>query len=103
MSPTELSLREMRKRGYRCQVVEHYHFYAKKRIDLFGIIDIVCIGRGKTVGLQTTSYSNISSHRKKIIECEARRDWIGDGNRILLHGWKKKEGRWILKEEEFAI
>ena len=93
----------MRGRGYLCQVVEHWHFYAKRRMDLFGIIDIVCIKDGELIGLQTTSYGGLSAHRKKIRESETISPWLRSGARFLLHGWRKKEGRHTLREQEYRI
>lgn len=103
VSPTQLSLKEMRERGYLCQVVEHWHFYAKRRIDLFGIIDIICIRDGETVGLQTTSYGCLSGHRKKIRKSDTLRPWLRAGNVFLLHGWRKIKGQHTLREQEFSM
>jgi len=41
---TQLTLREMRKRGYTAFVVEHWDSFARKRRDLFGFADILCLG-----------------------------------------------------------
>lgn len=103
ISPTQLSLREMRERGYRCQVVEFFHYYAKKRIDLFQIIDILCIRSGETVGVQTTAASCHAAHRTKILGSETVRPWLDAGNRLLLQSWRKKENRWVMREEEFRL
>lgn len=102
-SPTQLSLKEMRSRGYRCEVVEYWHHFAKCRKDLFGIIDILCLGNGETIGLQTTDYTSISKHRTKALESENLRPWLLAGNRYVLHGWKKKDTEWLLIEENFEI
>jgi len=41
---TQLTLREMRKRGYTCEVVEHWNSFTQRRNDLFGFIDVLCLG-----------------------------------------------------------
>jgi len=48
---TQLTLREMRKRGYTCEVVEHWNSFVRKRFDLFGMFDILCLGDGEVVGV----------------------------------------------------
>lgn len=99
MTPTQRSLAEMRKRGYRCAVVERWNPHAKIRQDLFGTVDVLCIGKGETVAVQTTSGSNVASRVTKIAESEATPDMRAAGWRILVHGWRKgSNGRWILRE-----
>lgn len=48
--------------------VEKWVPQSKKRIDLFGIIDLVAIREGKTLGLQVTSPSNVGSHVTKMLD-----------------------------------
>lgn len=124
-SPTQRSLKALRDTGYRAQVVEKYNQFARVRQDLFGIIDIVaikpkhlfecidcesyacdrCDGCGytitpaQTLGVQTTSYSNMSARIKKIKEAEAFPDLLAAGWIIVVHGWRKnKSKRWELVE-----
>jgi hypothetical protein len=99
MSPTQRSLAEMRKRGYTAQVVERWNAFAKIRQDLFGFIDVLCVGNGETVGVQCTSGSNVSSRIKKIAESDDMPTIRKAGWRILVHGWRKDaKGRWVLRE-----
>ena len=37
-SPTQRTLKYLRDKGYTAQVVEHWNAFAKRRIDLFGVI-----------------------------------------------------------------
>lgn len=101
-SPTQRSLKLMRSRGYRAQVVERYNAYAKVRVDLFEIIDIVCVGRNETVGVQATSATNVSSRVNKIAEAEALADLRDAGWKLLVHGWKKVKGRWTVREVDVS-
>ena len=48
---TQLTLREMRKRGYTAFVVEHWDSFTKHRKDLFGFIDVLCLGDGEVIGV----------------------------------------------------
>lgn len=98
-SPTQRSLALLRKEGWIAEVVEKWIPVTKRRKDLWGFCDILCIKSGVGVlAVQTTSYSNASARVKKIQESEivgAVRDCnIG----IHVHGWKKnKKGRWECK------
>lgn len=87
-SPTQKTLEEMRKRGYYCEVVERWNPFAKIRQDFAGVIDVICLGDNETIGVQTTSYSNISARVKKIAEHEKVGFVRKAGWRILVQGWK---------------
>lgn len=109
MTPTERSMKLLRERGYLVSRCEHYNFYAKKRFDLFGVFDIVAVhpltfppgalAFGIT-GIQSTTASNLSSRRQKIARSEAAKAWKANLGNIYLHGWRKKQGRWVCKEEQ---
>lgn len=86
-SPTQRTLAELRKRGYRAQVVERWNPFARIRQDLFGVIDVVAVGNGETVGVQATSLSNVSARVRKIADAEAVPDLRKSGWRILVWGW----------------
>ena len=87
ISPTQRTLAEMRKRGYICQVVEHWNPYARIRQDLFGFGDVLCLGDDEVVMVQATSYSNTSARIKKISEHENVAAVRQAGIRILVQGW----------------
>lgn len=68
------------------------------RQDLFGILDIVALRDGVTLGVQATSGSNVSARIKKITASDAL-PWLRKaGWRIAVVGWRKNSaGRWIAK------
>lgn len=99
-SPTQRTLALLRKQGYTAAVVEKWNPHAKIRQDLFGVIDIVAIGNGETLGVQCTSYPNVSSRVKKIEACEALPELRKSGWRLLVHGWRKPKHRWEVREVE---
>lgn len=101
-SPTQRSLKMMRDKGYYAEVVEKYNSFTKKRNDFAGFLDILCLGDGEVVGVQTTSYSNMSARVKKIREHENLNFVINSGIRILVHGWRKVGNRWEVKEVEIS-
>ena len=101
---TQLSMREMRKRGYLVGKTEYWNSFTHHRVDLWGILDFLCLRSGEIVGLQTTSYTNIAGHRQKILQSITVIPILQSGMRLLLQGWKKgKTGRWELKEEEYVL
>lgn len=98
-SPTQRSLKHLRKLGYLAEVVEKTVPRVFIRKDLYGFIDILAIREGEILGVQATSGSNVSSRVDKI----ANHDNIGAvrkaGIRIHVHGWRKNsKRRWVLRE-----
>ena len=74
ISPTQRTLKKLRDSGDYplVAIVERWNAFAKIRQDLFGIIDLLAIdSKGNTVGIQVTSYSNISARVKKMEDSDA--------------------------------
>ena len=89
-------------KGYKCDVVESYNAFTKRKKDLFGIFDILAIGNGETIGIQLTSKSNMSARKKKIEDSDLLPELLRSHWRIIIIGWFKKEnGRYDYKEFEF--
>ena len=106
------SLAEMKRRGYKCAIVEKWNRFANIRQDLFGFIDILCINPGfPDVGLQVTTSDHVSDRIMKIqTECsENAAIWLKSGkHRIIVHGWGKRGARgerkvWTLVEREIVL
>lgn len=100
MTPTQRSLKLLREQGYKPWIVEHWNSFAKIRQDLFGFVDILAVKDKETLGVQTTSYSNISARVKKIKESEYYPVLKEAGWRIAVHGWRKVKGRYQVTERE---
>ena len=99
-SPTQLSLKLMRQRGYTCEITERWNSFTRTRHDLFNFIDVLCLGDGEVIGVQTTSYSNMSARVKKIREHENFKFVSDAGIRVLVQGWHKVNNRWRVREVE---
>ena len=93
-SPTQLSLKLMRERGFYAEVVERFNFFTKRKNDFAGFIDLLCLSEGVVLGVQTTSYSNVSSRVNKIKEHENYPIVKASGIKIEVHGWRKVKNRW---------
>jgi hypothetical protein len=102
-SPTSRTLKYLRDNGWPLvQVVERWNQYARRRIDLFGFIDVIAFDpeRGWLL-VQTTSGSHVQERIHKIInECSEQAQLLADHkyNRIVVHGWRKIKGRWKVRE-----
>jgi hypothetical protein len=99
-SPTQLSLKELRKdsRFTLIQVVEHWNPHVRIRQDMFGVLDIVAIGPGITLGVQATSYGGVSDRLKKLREHANTPLILEAGWLIEVHGWTQNDrGRYELK------
>ena len=104
-SPTQLTLRKMRKDGYTAAVVEKWNHHVGIRQDLFGFIDVIAIGENETIAIQCTSYSGVSGRIKKIESDELAEQVAAvrkAGWRILVHGWRKPRHRWECREIDIS-
>ena len=102
MTPSARSIALMKSLGYQVANCDHYNYFTKRRHDLYGCIDLLCIGNGETVAVQVTSKSNMSSRIKKIEASEAFPEMLRSGWRVLVQGWwKNPKGRYEVKEFEF--
>ena len=104
-NPTIRTVKLLRDRGYRVANVEKYNHITKRRTDLFGFIDVLAIREGETLAVQTTSYANVSSRIRKI-ESDELADALADvraaGWGLHVHGWHKKNNRWVCREVDIS-
>jgi hypothetical protein len=108
MTPTARTLKQLRKEGYVCQVVEKWNPYARIRQDLFGFIDIVAIKDQEILGVQATSASNLSARVHKALACPHLAAWLKANARFEVWGWSKKGPRgqakhWQATRREFKL
>lgn len=109
-SPTQRSLALLRESGWTAQVVERWVPQARKRVDLFGCIDLVAMRESDKglLGVQATSASNLAARVTKALAEPRLFTWLAAGNRFLAHGWAKK-GRagarklWQVNVREFEL
>ena len=102
-TPTVRSLEMLRQKYPLVQVVEKWNPHARIRQDLYGIIDILCVGNGETVAVQTTSGSSVSARVKKMTESPALPHLREAGWRIIIQGWRKNAaGKYVLREVDLS-
>lgn len=97
MSPTQRSLKLLREQGYKPWIVEHWNHFARIRQDLYGCIDILAIGNGETIAVQTTSRGNVAARQKKIVENDYYPEMVRSGWKVQVHGWGKLKDSWQVK------
>lgn len=104
-SPTARSLKLLRNAGYTAAVCERWNMHAKVRQDLFGFIDVVAIRADKpgVLGIQATTVSNQAARLAKMISLPSLRTWLLAGNRVEIHGWKKRKGLWDVTRRVVGI
>lgn len=77
---------------------ENWNAFARKRHDLFNVFDFVVILNNKIIGLQVTSFSNMSTRVKKIQESKEAEAWKKAGGVIVVQGWKKIKNKFESRE-----
>ena len=105
-SPTAKSLAHLRCSGYFATVVEQWVPGANIRRDAFGFADILAVraDRSGVLFVQTTSRSNMSARRKKILSIMEASACVFAGNQIEVHGWEKDVLTiWFITKEDFLL
>ena len=110
MSPTQRSLKLLRAEGYIAQVVEHFNYFARVRVDLFGVIDIVAIRADLpgVLGVQCTSASNAAARLEKARNRPELKVWLQANNRFEVHSHGKRGDRgkrklWTCVKREIGL
>ena len=103
MSPTQRTLKRLREAGWLATVVEHWNPHAKVRNDLWGFIDVLALKDNETLGVQTTSASNMAARMRKIAEHPNLAAVRAAGWRLEVDGWRKNSaGRWAVRTVEVS-
>jgi len=99
MTNTSRTLNFLRDNGYHTAIVERFIQYAGKygqRKDMFGFGDIVAIGKGRILAVQSCGQS-FSEHINKIYETPETYnrlvDWLKADGLFLIIGWRKVKKR----------
>lgn len=88
LSPSQRTLKTLRELGYTVQVTEKWNPWARRRQDLFGFVDVLCLGDHEILGVQCTTMANKSAHLKKMLEHPNKDAWIRSGAKLQLWCWR---------------
>jgi hypothetical protein len=89
--------------------VEHWCSFSRKRKDLLGFIDVLVAGDLITLGVQDTTWGQVSARKRKILASPLAYDWLKSPNRqVEIIGWKapdklKGRHRWEHKIVEITL
>ena len=88
-SPMVRTLKVIKEQELPYWKVEYWNNFARRRIDLFNIIDVLVLDSG-IVGIQVCG-SDLSSHKQKIMvgEKTATFNWLSNGARLEVWAWRK--------------
>lgn len=102
-SPTQRSLKLLRDEGWIADVTEKWIAQARKRKDLFGCIDILCLRDGDILGIQATSSSNVSARVKKLTDLEVMPEIRKANIAVQVWGWKRNAAkRWVVRRIDIS-
>lgn len=87
---TQKSLALIRDHNFTAEVVEKWIMGANIRKDLFGLIDIIAIARGRVLGIQSTGINGRKEHQQTILGHENTVKWLESGAELLQISWDKK-------------
>lgn len=88
MSPTQRSKAYLERVGYSVAVVERWNQWCRVRQDLWGFADLLAVQPGVPMLLvQTTTASNASKRRAKILANAHALRWVQAGGEVVLHAW----------------
>lgn len=103
MSPTQLTLAQLRKDGYTASVVERWNQYAGIRQDLFGGIDVLAcrpaavlfsggVGDGEILGVQACIGGNgdHAARKAKLLREPRIAVWIASGGHVEVWSWQTR-------------
>lgn len=92
-SPTQRSLALLRRQGWTAQVVERFCSFSKRRVDLFGFVDIIACNGSRIIAVQATTASHQAARIDKIKAEPRALVWLDSQGDIYVHGWSKKGPR----------
>jgi hypothetical protein len=116
--PTQRTIAELKALGAEVQIVERWNPFAKRRVDLFGFIDILALLGPNILAIQTTGGAggNHAKRRTKILAEPRALAWLKAGGLIELWSWalrtspvRKKNGKrskvkvWTCRKEAITL
>lgn len=83
-----------KKLGWTAQVVEKWIPQARRRVDLFGCIDMIVLdGQQGPIGVQACAGSSHAARMKKALAEPRLQTWLNSGARFEVWSWAKQGKR----------
>jgi hypothetical protein len=91
-SPTELTLRQLRKDGYTARVVERWNQYARVRQDCFGFDVLAAYPKTDVgqLGVQACAAASHAARKEKILRNQEAAVWVASGARLEVWSWSTR-------------
>jgi len=88
-TPMQRTLKVIKEMELMYWKVEYWQPWARRRIDLFNIIDLLVLDSG-ILGIQVTG-ADVASHRTKLADTEKHYtiEWIKAGGLLQIWSWRK--------------
>ena len=92
-SNTQRTLKYLKEKDYKCDIVERWipnpkHPGGGFRKDFMGLLDIIAIGENEIIGVQSCG-SNFAEHDRNILANPVSKLWLKTGATLILIGWRK--------------
>ena len=84
------SLKLIKNYGWFYEITEHWNQYTRRRHDLWGFCDILCLDGKRTIAIQCCG-ADLAKHRDKIYENEYIRAWLAAGNELEIWSFTKRK------------
>lgn len=88
---TEATKRWAAERGLSLKRVDRWDPILKRHFDLFGFVDFLATGGGRTLALQVTSRANVSARRRKILSSPELGTVLESGWEVWILGFERDE------------
>jgi len=82
------SLKLIKDYGWLYEITEHWNQYTRRRHDLWGFCDILCLDGKRTIAIQACG-SDYQEHVLKMKNNEFVIPWLIAGNELQLWSWRK--------------
>jgi hypothetical protein len=98
-TPNSRTLALLRRRGFTAAVVERWIPRVRRRLDLFGVGDVLAVHPQQRVILlvQATSRGHVGDRLKRARSRPELAAWLAAGGLFQVWGWAKVGRRWTVK------
>lgn len=91
-SAMERTLYRLRNAEWTAQKVEYWNDYARRRIDLFGSIDVVAVREGRPIlAVQVCLQNDYHKNRDKSLDNDTLKLWVTAGGVFEVWAWSKRK------------